>query len=221
MTAEENFSNNEQPNIDVPKIIFLIIESMKQTVPHFKFYIASDFHKKSKLSEDDYSQIYIEQAQILIRKNDYPFNISSQYRDIYNLSKGFSDFYFYPNEQDKLASSIFSVESKRLPSPGKSREKEYVIGDSNNGGIERYKIEKHGKNLKDGGLVGFIEKGNFSYWEITINNWIKDLANAGQPWMADEILSGIKSDVDYYHLKSIAHRKSSDINLFHLWVALN
>ena len=147
MIAEENFSNIEQPKISIPKtnIISLIIESMKRNVPHFKAYIASGHHKKKNLNEDDLTQIYIEQAQILIRKQDYPFNISSQYRDIYNLSKGFSDFYFYSNEQGISNTSIFSVECKRLPVPEIAREKEYVYGTSNNGGIERYKTEKIGR----------------------------------------------------------------------------
>jgi hypothetical protein len=223
MIAEENILNNEQPNISVPKssIVLLIIESMKKTVPYFKSYIISDFYKKSKLSEDDFSQIYIEQAQILARKQDYPFNISSQYRDIYNLSKGFSDFYFYPNEQEISTISLFSVESKRLPSPDKAREKEYVIGDANNGGIERYKTEKHGKGLNECGLLGFVEEENSNYWITTINNWIKDLAQTDKNWNEDELLSEFESNTDFCLLKSIAHRKAGNINLIHLWIMQN
>jgi len=94
MIAEENLSNNNNPQISISNnnVVMLIIKLMKQTVPHFKTYLVSDFYKKSKLNEDDFTQIYIEQAQILIRNYDYPFNINGQYRDITNLSKGFSDF---------------------------------------------------------------------------------------------------------------------------------
>lgn len=223
MIAEESFLNNEQPIISLPKtnVVLLIIESMKQTVPYFKSYIASGHHKKKNLNEDELTQIYIEQVQILIRKQDYPFNISSQYRDIYNLSKGFSDFYFYPNEQDLLTTSLFSVESKRLPSPDGAREKEYVIGTTNNGGIERYKIEKHGKGLDDCGLLGFIEKETPNYWEMTINNWIKDLATKSKSWKDDEVLQLEVLNTHYCFLKSITHRNTSDIRLFHIWIILN
>ena len=194
---------------------------MKQSVSNFKSYIVSDFYKKRELSEDDFTQIYIEQTQILIRTNDYPFNINGQYRDITNLSKGFSDFYFYPNEQNISTASLFSVECKRLPSPEKSREKEYVIGEKNNGGIERYKTEKHGKGLSECGLLGFVEKENFNYWSTKINNWISDLATTNKVWRKDEVLSEIESDIEFCVLKSITHRNEDDVNLTHLWISIN
>ncbi len=224
MIAEENFSNIEQPKISIPKtnLISLIIKSMKENVPHFKSYIASGHHKKKILNEDELTQIYIEQAQILIRRQDYPFNICSQYRDIYNNSKGFSDFYFYSNEQNISNASIFSVECKRLPAPEITREKEYVYGSTNNGGIERYKTEKHGKGLNDCGLVGFIEKENPKHWLTTINKWIIGIASStSSTWSTDETLSELESQTDYCFLESIAHRKISDINLIHLWINLN
>ncbi|NBG66876.1 hypothetical protein [Acidiluteibacter ferrifornacis] len=194
---------------------------MKQNVPHFKAYIASGYHKKKKLNEDELTQIYIEQAQILIRQQDYPFNISSQYRDIYNLSKGYSDFYFYPNEQGISNTSIFSVECKRLPAPEAAREKEYVYGIYNNGGIERYKTEKHGKGLNDCGLLGYIEKDNPKQWLTKINKWITDIALTNKSWSADESLSEIESNVEYCFLESIALRKTDDLKLIHLWINLN
>ncbi len=223
MIAEEILSNNGQPKISISKTNFisLIIDSMKQNVPHFKTYIASGHHKKKNLNEDDLTQIYIEQAQILIRKHDYPFNISSQYRDIYNLSKGLSDFYFYPNEQGVSNTSLFSVECKRLPAPDKAREREYVFGTSNNGGIERYKTEIHGKGLNECGLLGFIEKENPSHWFAKINNWITEIATKNEFWKIDETLSKLDSNMDYSFFKSIAHRKTSNIKLTHLWINLN
>jgi hypothetical protein len=194
---------------------------MIQTVSNFKAYIVSDFYNKRKLNEDDFTQVYIEQAQILIRKYDYPFNINGQYRDITNLSKGFSDFYFYPNEQDVSTISFFSVERKRLPSPEKSREKEYVIGTKNNGGIERYKTEKHGKGLDKCGLLGFIEKKDSTHWLKEVNDWIEGLTKVNSEWKKDEVLSEIESTIDYCILKSIAHKKSNMIDLTHLWITLN
>lgn len=223
MIAEENFSNTDQPKISISKtnVISLIIKSMKENIPHFKAYIASGHHKKKNLNEDELTQIYIEQAQFLIRKQDYPFNISGQYRDIYNLSKGFSDLYFHPYEQGISNTSIFSVECKRLPAPRKARDKEYVYGTNDNGGIERYKSEKHGKGLNDCGLLGFIEKQNHQYWLTAINKWIVDKASTSTTWKTDETLTELESQVDYCFLESIAHRKTSDLNLAHLWINLN
>lgn len=223
MIAEENLSNTPSPNINVSntKVLLLISKLMKETVPSFKTYLVSGFYKKGKLNEDDLTQVYIEQAQILIRKYDYPFNINGQYRDMTNLSKGFSDFYFYPNEQNVSTTSFYSVESKRLPSPEKSREREYVIGAKNNGGIERYKTEKHGKGLNRCGLLGFIEKEDSIHWLKKVNHWIEDLTKVNSDWKKDEVLSEIESTIDYCILKSIAHKKSDIIDLTHLWITLN
>lgn len=223
MIAEEISSYGQPPNVSVSgmTVISLIEDIIVTTIPHFKSNLAAHFHKKKKLSEDDYTQLFTKQAQILIRKKDYPFNIESQYRDIYNLSKGFSDFFFYPNELNITTASLFSVECKRLPAPDKSREKEYVIGVKNNGGIERYKTEKHGVGLKECGLIGFIEVENSDSWEVIINNWIKELAKSDHNWMEDEILYQVKADPNYYFLESIAHRKVDDINLIHLWIKLD
>ena len=223
MIAEENLSNTSTPSISVSNtnVVMRINELMINTIPYFKSYLISGFHKKKNLNEEDLTQLFTKQAQILIRKNDYPFNIEGEYKDAYNLSKGFSDFFFYPNEQNVSTASIFSVESKRLPSPSKSREKEYVIGDKNNGGIERYKTEKHGKGLFKCGLLGFIEQENSKHWLKEINNWIWNLSIVDKSWNQDEILSEIESKADFCLLKSIAHRKHDDIDLTHLWVILN
>lgn len=204
MIADEDVFNNSIPEISFPKadIINLIISLMKQSVGNFRSYLVSDFYNKASLNEDNYTQIYIEQAQILIRYHDYPFNISSQYQDITNLSKGYSDFYFYANEQNTSTSSLFSFECKRLPSPSKLREKEYVIGDKNNGGIERYKTEKHGKGMKLCGLFGFVENKNFNYWEQLVNNWIKDLTSIDKDWKHDEVLFKDQINKEFCLLKS-------------------
>lgn len=224
MIAEDNIFNFSQPNIELPenKLIALVKKCMIENVIYFKSYLDSDFHKKKKLNENDLTQEYTKQVQILIRKKDYPFNIEGQYQDVYNLSKGFSDFFFYPNEQNVELSSIYSVESKRLPSPEISREKEYVIGEKNNGGIERYKSEKHGKGLSQCGLLAFVENKDFMHWHTTINVWIDNLSKLPETyWKSDEMLSAIENNGDYYVLQSIAHRTSDDINLTHLWVLIN
>lgn len=224
MVAEDKIFNFSQPNIELPqdRMVSVAKECMTETVVHFKSYLALGFHKKSKLNENDLTQEYTKQAQIFIRSKNYPFNIEGQYQDVYNLSKGFSDFFFYPNEQNAELSSIYSVESKRLPSPEKKREKEYVIGDNNNGGIERYKSEKHGKALSECGLIGFVEEKDFKYWNTTINSWINDLSKLPQTvWKSDEVLLENYDNIDYCTLQSTAHRASDDVNLTHLWILIN
>lgn len=224
MIAEDDIFNFSQPNIGLPKnkMIFLVKECMVETVVHFKNYLKLGFYKKKKLNENDLTQLYTKQAQILIRKKDYPFNIEGQYQDVYNYSKGFSDFFFYLNEENVELSSIYSVESKRLPVPELKREKEYVIGEKDNGGIERYKSEKHGKGLLECGLLGFVEYQDFKHWHGSINNWIVDLCKLSKTtWKSDELLYESQHGTDYCIFRSVAHRKTDDINLTHLWISIN
>lgn len=220
MIAEENLSSNGNHTISIShtKVVLLIIKLMTQTAPHFKACLASKTYKKQKLNENDFTQIYVEQAQILIRQHDYPFNVNSQYSDIHKLSKGFSDFYFYPMEQGKTTASLFSVESKRLPAPEKAREKEYVIGNNNNGGIERYKTEKHGRGLNTCGLLGFIENENSQHWKAQVNGWIDELAKTNEDWKTEEMLSEKETQKECTLLKSIAYGKKGAIDLVHLWI---
>lgn len=223
MIAEESLTLGEIPNVSISNknVVLIINDLIKQTVPNFKTYLALGFHKKKQLNEDEFTQLFTKQAQILIRKENLPFNIELEYKDVYNLSKGFSDFFFYPNEQNVSTASIFSVECKRLPSPEKNREKEYVIGDKINGGIERYKKEKHGKGLNECGLLGFIEKEESKQWLTRINCWIEDLAKSDTTWNINEKLTEFESRTDYCYLKSIAHRKTDVISLDHIWIIMS
>jgi len=72
--------------------------------------------------------------------------------------------------------SFFSIEAKRLPTPGQKREKEYVIGnDRPSGGIERFKKGIHGKNLKYAAIIGYIQEEDMNHWYLKINEWISEL----------------------------------------------
>ena len=173
------------------------------------------------LNEDDLTEIFYSQVQFIIREHNYPFNIGNQERDLTKQSKGISDLFFYANKFGKPPISIFSVECKRLPAPPpKSREQEYVKGNSNNnGGIERYKTEKHGKGLDECGMLGFVEEEAFSFWHQRVNTWITDLSVSSNFWQTDEHLEAVESKEDFMLLKSIAHRMSqNDIHLHHLWI---
>ena len=121
--------------------------------------------KISKLNENKLTQIFVHRVEYQIRHICENIAVGNQYHDVFFNTKGISDFYFYKCEETKEHEALFVVEAKRLPAPyRKSREKEYVIGETNNGGIERYKTEKHGKRFSRGGMLGFVEKQTFRYW---------------------------------------------------------
>lgn len=221
IAAKQDINNCAALKLDVSKSneILLIINVMKEAIPNFLIQINTRLYENT-LNEDQLTQIYQQQVQILVRKHNYPFNISSQYRNITYQSQGISDLYFYPNEELELSTSIFSAESKRLPAPDKRREKEHVIGNKNNGGIERYKTEKHGKGLSERGLLSFVEEETFPFWQQRINTWISGLLiRIPDIWKADENLAKIESGYYFIILQSIAHRVSKkDIRLHYLWI---
>ena len=67
---------------------------------------------------------------------------------------GFIKFTSYRKE-DENDDAFFVMEAKRLPTPSKSREKEYVEG--NLGGIERFKRGHHGNSLAKSAMVAYIQ----------------------------------------------------------------
>lgn len=175
------------------------------------------------LNENKLTQIFVEQVEVFIKPLPN-IAVKNQYSDTFFGTKGVPDFYFHKVEEGVYHLPIIIFEAKILASSfsNTKREKEYVIGDKNNGGIERYKTEKHGKGLSECGLLGFVEDKDFTYWNTSINGWIDDLSKLPKTmWKSDEVLSETDGNTDYCILQSIAHRASNDVNLTHLWVLVN
>lgn len=86
--------------------------------------------------------------------------------------------------------SFFSLEAKRLPTPGQNREKEYVIGHNKpTGGIERFKKGIHGKGLRYAAIIGYVQKEDFDFWFLQINDWIEELIKTSQgEWITEDKL---------------------------------
>jgi hypothetical protein len=204
-----------------------IIDAVKgcvfQSIIPFRQVIKNQF-RNIKQNENDLTQDFVHQIDAQIKKYSYSFGVHKQYYDNYCHTRGISDFYFTEIEEGVDHRPFFVVEAKRLPAPDnyKVREKEYVVGGKNNGGLERYKTKTHGKWLSESGMLGFIEKGSFSGWAKTINSWIEDVSEIHKDWSKDEILIIKDSTEVYCYLTSVTHRISidSDINLCHWWIDL-
>ena len=197
MTAEDIKHSPQRINVSIPigKTIDSIIVSFKETTPYFKNHITKFTHKA--LNEEKLTQEFV---ALLRRKTiDLPFLIG----------------------QEK-AESFFDVEAKRLTDKfPKNRKKEYVIGENKNGGIERFKIEKHGKGISQCGIVGFIEDLTTDYWLKTINGWIIELSQTNDNWFEDEILFDPTDSDNYCCSFSNAKRLNSDsVLLHHFWIVL-
>nr|WP_321409088.1 hypothetical protein [uncultured Carboxylicivirga sp.] len=124
--------------------------------------------------------------------------------------------------------SFFSMEAKRLPTPGQNREKEYVIGHNKPcGGIERFKKQIHGRNLRFAAIIGYIQQENVNHWFLKINEWISELiVTSPDDWIKSEklVLKSIEdkrvSKSMSKHLLLASNEEDSFINLFHFWINL-
>lgn len=125
------------------------------------------------------------------------------------------------------------VEAKRLPTPeGKNREKtEYVYygSTSKQGGIERFKTEKHGGKEKFpfSFMLGYIQENNADYWFQEVNNWvgsqIKSSSNPDIIWNENDKLnqdpSFSKGAITKYY-STHSRRTLDEIKLVHYWIEL-
>ena len=124
------------------------------------------------------------------------------------------------------------IEAKRLPTPKSIRrdEREYVFVDHSqnqfkgNGGIERFKLNKHGDGLPVAIMFGYVQSNTFEYWEEKVNQWLQTYALIG-PCYHEEKLIRISPNVNRFqstHLR-VDHRsgqKMNDITIYHFWITV-
>ena len=124
--------------------------------------------------------------------------------------------------------TFFSIEAKRLGLTGK-REKEYLIGHSENGkykycgGIERFKKGIHGSNLTYSAIIGYVQKNDFSFWFSKINFWIDELIKDEKQdigWTKKDKLTKIHFEQKKAKLISKNKRRKDYIFLYHFWIDL-
>lgn len=124
------------------------------------------------------------------------------------------------------------IEAKRLPTPNcVNRDcREYVFVDHSqkqfkgNGGIERFKLNKHGEGLPVAIMFGYVQSNTFEYWEERVNQWLVDcslvmLCNQNEQLIRiDQKNSRFQST----HLR-IDHKRNEQLNdivIFHFWIML-
>ncbi len=124
------------------------------------------------------------------------------------------------------------IEAKRLPTPNNTNrdKREYVFVDhsqkqiTGNGGIERFKLNKHGEGLPVAIMFGYIQSNTFEYWEEKINQWLQFYSSI-VPCNADERLIRIAKKPNRFQSSHIRYdyksrQKMKDITIYHFWIML-
>jgi hypothetical protein len=124
---------------------------------------------------------------------------------------------------------ILVIEAKRLPTPGTSREKEYIEG--NLGGIERFKKEVHSQEIPCNLaiMIGYIQGENSNHWHKKVNEWITEQvqksSNPDISWLDEDKLildKNFTSNKTITKYNSLHSRiKLEKIKLNHYWIDLN
>jgi hypothetical protein len=126
------------------------------------------------------------------------------------------------------------IEAKRLPTPEagtKRDEREYVIVSQEkvngvkkfkgNGGIQRFKENKHAHKLPFSIMIGYIQEKDASYWLEKINGWIRELINTNAGcWDKSEYLWKYTLGRCDKYLSTHGRKDKTSITLHHYWITL-
>jgi hypothetical protein len=226
MFAENANYLPQRPSVDFSSDIFarylmgVFMKCTKDFISYYHQHLADKSPNENKLR----------QHFVIKFSSELAFNLQvvPEYEDSFLGNTGRADFVIVSSEKGSKEEPLFWVEAKRLANLGKRRKKEYVIGNEHkdkdreqNGGIERFKLEKHGKGLSQSGMLGFVEQETFEYWHENVNEWICELANNDEKWDVREQLnlSEKQQDFAYYHSEAL-RTPSPSIKLHHFWINL-
>jgi len=134
---------------------------------------------------------------------------------------------YVANQMYGLDDVFYTLEAKRLPTPDRRREREYVVGNGakQSGGIERFKENLHGDSLLYSGMIAYIQEDRKPSWLANINQWIADLAthpptNGHATWGQNDLLRQETTATPRVREFSSHHHRAhgSPIQLWHFWL---
>ena len=120
------------------------------------------------------------------------------------------------------------IEAKRLPTPNERNrdEREYVFVDhtqyKGNGGIERFKLNKHGEDLPVSIMLGYVQENDFEWWFDKVNKWLGEYStkspfhNLEYLQKYGEVSGRYYSRHERYSTKK--HKWISPFDLYHFWI---
>lgn len=175
------------------------------------------------------------------KPSEYPFYFHHQNieNEKENTSTDFAAFgtYAYAQEndiEDDDSPSLIKFEAKRLNSTlPKQREKEYVCGEysdgkctKNSGGVERFKNGRHGKDVINAAIVGYIQTDSPKHWLQKVNEWITEQVTSPSDskltWNNKDSLNLDNQTGTFSHYSSLSYRIFGDeIRLKHFWIDIS
>jgi hypothetical protein len=137
----------------------------------------------------------------------------------------------YGQVGSKFSKNFYKIEAKRLTNLSANvKAREYLVAtkdpDKKNGGVERFKIGKHGGDLPRCGMLGYVQSHTFVFWHSSINAWILEFSKqpAIKPnWKRSELLQVVDVQSSTCRFSSSHSREnatSSTIHLDHFWIDL-
>lgn len=219
-TLNINNAQGKFPTIPPKSTLGIIIQSIYNS--YVPFINVLHNHRNPNLSsEKSLVQEFVIQNDIQLRKYIKSLRIEKEYTDNFYGTKGIPDFAYLLLEEGESHEPIFIVEVKILPAPDNitQREKEYVIGNKRNGGIERFKIGVHGIGLSYCGILGFINnRETIDEWKKKINSWIIEMSEkAPLQWSSQEIL---QEQQENNQVISLVKRESDNLFLHHFFITI-
>lgn len=175
------------------------------------------------------------------KPTEYPFHFHHQNieNEKENTSTDFAVFgtYAYAMEhgiEDDDSPSLIKFEAKRLNSKlPKHREKEYVCGEylngnceRNSGGIERFKNGRHGKDVSNASIIGYIQTDSPKHWFEKITGWIKEQIQSPSDkklvWSKKDLLRLNAQNAILSEYISISDRIYNDeVRIRHFWIDIS
>lgn len=194
-------TNAPAPSCSKGKINSRLLAFIDETLPVFQ----AEFKALHKSSEEELTQHLVKTLAYYANRKMPSFIF--QQETIQKQEKGQNrkvDIGVFLHYKDDAP--FFTLEAKRLPTFPKKREKEYVIGDDDqkySGGIERFKRNLHGVNLKESAMIAYVQSGDCSHWSLLINSWIQDLidnsSNSTLQWTKSDLLKESKNRNNEYY----------------------